>query len=150
MSLSAFSCSLQCVTLGESQPDRLHSMVVFRSRRCDGGDVILEGGLSRRPVGRASAWHHRYSPDGAGSGKAVRRAGIGSRCVGSHSKSVRARLISLERERESEHRLGWVTYLYPPLAIYLPVKPCGGSHLAIASAWRKARYTRSGGAPSTR
>ena len=63
----------------KSQPDRLHSMVVFRSRRCYGGDGILEGGLSRRRVGRGSAWHHRCSPDRAGSGKAVRRAGIGSR-----------------------------------------------------------------------
>src|ERR1022692_1889737 len=31
------------------------------------------------------ARHHRCSPDCAGSGKAVRRAGIGSRCVVSHS-----------------------------------------------------------------
>src|ERR1700686_3881396 len=45
-------------------------------------------GLSRRRMGRGSAWHHRCSPDRAGSGKAVRRAGIGSRCVGSHSKSA--------------------------------------------------------------
>src|SRR5262245_14514870 len=32
----------------------------------------------------------------------------------------------------------------------LPVKPCGGSHLAIASGSRNARYTRSAGARSTR
>src|SRR5262249_51065416 len=32
----------------------------------------------------------------------------------------------------------------------LPVKPCGGSHLPIASGSRNARYTRAAGARSTR
>src|SRR5690606_24815676 len=31
-----------------------------------------------------------------------------------------------------------------------PVKPCGGDHFAIAAGSTKARYTRSGGARSTR
>src|SRR5215813_6275954 len=44
---------------------------------------------------------------------------------------------------------------YPPptrasISWTLPVKPCGGSHLAIASGSRNARYIRSAGARSTR
>jgi hypothetical protein len=69
-------------------PSANRSMVVFRSRRCYGGDGLLEGGLSRRRVGRGGACHHRCSPNRAGSGKAVSRAGIGSRCLGSHFKSA--------------------------------------------------------------
>jgi hypothetical protein len=45
-----------------------------------GGNVIFERRLSRRHLGRACACHHRRSPDRAGSGEAVKRAGIGSRC----------------------------------------------------------------------
>ena len=61
----------------------------FRSRGCYGGDVILEGRLSRRRLGRASACHHRCSPDRTGSGKAVKRARRGSRCLGTHERQVR-------------------------------------------------------------
>jgi hypothetical protein len=71
----------------KSQPDRLHSMVVFRSRGCYDGDVILEGGLSRRHLGRACACHHRCSPDRAGSGKEASREAVGRRLVGSHLRA---------------------------------------------------------------
>jgi hypothetical protein len=41
---------------------------------------------SWRCVGRGCACHHQCSCDRAGSGKAVRRARIRSRCVGSHQR----------------------------------------------------------------
>jgi hypothetical protein len=75
-------------------------MVEFRSRRCYGGDGIPEGGLSRRPVGRGCARRHRCSLDRAGSGQAVRRAGIGSRYV-ARTQERRACLIRTNKKRES-------------------------------------------------
>jgi len=64
-----------------SQPDRLHRMVKFQSRRCYGGDGIPEGGGTRSSLGIGCAGCHRCNPDRAGAGEAVSRAGICGRRV---------------------------------------------------------------------
>src|SRR5207245_1089781 len=72
--------------VGQSQPDRLHSLVELCSWRGDGGLGIPDCERTQRSADR-SGWScfHWCSPDRAGSREALRRAAIGSRCVGSHS-----------------------------------------------------------------
>src|SRR6266705_3818863 len=59
-------------------------MVEFCSRRCYVSAVIPDCERTRTPAGRRGCTRcHRCSSDRAGPGKAVRRAGIRSRCVDS-------------------------------------------------------------------
>jgi hypothetical protein len=67
---------------GESQPDRLHGMVEFCSRRCHGGAVSPRRARTGTSAGRRG-WvrYHSRSLDRADPAEAVSRAGIGSRCI---------------------------------------------------------------------
>lgn len=62
------------------------SLIAFTAWSCFAHAAVMtvtsfsKGGLSRRPVGRASAWHHRDSPDRELLCRS-QRAGIGSGCV---------------------------------------------------------------------
>jgi hypothetical protein len=63
-------------------------MVVFRSRRCYGGDVILEGGYRGDVHGVPVLVIIGVALIVLAPAKQSGELGIGSRCVGSHSKSA--------------------------------------------------------------
>jgi hypothetical protein len=75
-----------------------HGMVELCPRRAYGDAGTPQSDPTRRTVGRGCARHHRYSPDRVGSGE-VCGAGIGSRCVGSHSGKPLARMDVIKEER---------------------------------------------------
>jgi hypothetical protein len=91
-------------------PSANRSLIAFTAWSCFAHAAVMavtafSKGLSRRPVGRGCACHHRCSPDRAGPGKAVRRAGIGSRCIGSQSKSAMHACFRWNKEKEYEQKL---------------------------------------------
>src|SRR5882672_170288 len=90
-------------SVGESQHDRLRSMVESCARRGYGGAGSLHSERSRTLADRRGCvWSHRCSSGCAGSGKAVRRAGIGGVALriivrGAGLPDRCARLVSRDR-----------------------------------------------------
>src|SRR5439155_24130786 len=74
--------------IGTSQPDRLRRMVELCSRSGNDGHGIPRCAHTRRVAGPGYPDCHWPSHDGTGSGKAVRRAGIRSRSVGSAGRPL--------------------------------------------------------------
>src|SRR5207248_7909369 len=83
VTLGVFLLSSRPQPVGQSQPDRLHSLVELCSWRGDGGLGIPDCERMQRSADRSGcARCHRCSPDRAGSGEGLSRAAIASRCVG--------------------------------------------------------------------